>query len=112
MNIKPKYKLGQKVIIVDRHYFDGKSDVGYIVGIEIRRSYDSAGLFQLGGLNIAECEKNGYLETYMNHVDEVVYHVLRVVHTSHTNNNIERTKEILESKLVPYNKENVKKYVG
>ena len=57
MKIKPKYKLGQKVIIVDRHYFDGKSDVGYIVGIEISRSYDSAGLFQLSGLNRAECEK-------------------------------------------------------
>ena len=45
MNIKPKYKLGQKVILLDRHYRDGKSDVGYIVGIEIRRSYNSAGIF-------------------------------------------------------------------
>ena len=112
MNIKPKYKLGQKVIIVDRHYFDGKSDVGYIVGIEIRRSYDSAGLFQLGGLNIAECERNGYLETYMNNVDVVVYHVIRAVHTSHNNsNNIEKVKEVTEDKLVPYNKENAKNYV-
>ena len=112
MKVKPKYKLGQKVILVDRHYFDGKSDVGYIVGIEIRRSYDSAGIFQLGGLNIAECEKNGYLETYMKHVDVVLYHVIRAVHTSHTNsNNIEMAREVSEDKLVPYNKENAKNYV-
>ena len=52
MNIKPKYKLGQKVIIVDRGYVDGKSDVGYITGIEVRRSYNSAGIFQFGGLSI------------------------------------------------------------
>ena len=57
MNIKPKYKLGQKVILLDRHYRDGKSDVGYIVGIEIRRSYNSAGIFQFGGLSILDCEK-------------------------------------------------------
>ena len=112
MKIKPKYKLGQKVSIEDRHYFDGKSDVGYIVGIEIRRSYESAGIFQMGGLSILECEKNGYLETYMNNVDVVVYHVIRAVHTSHNNsNNIEKVKEVTEDKLVPYNKENAKNYV-
>ena len=108
MIVKPKYKLGQKVIIVDKGYVDGKSDIGYITGIEIRRSYGSAGLFQLGGLNIAECEMNGYLETYMNNVNEVVYHVIRTVHST---GDTERTREILESKLVPYNKENAKKYV-
>ena len=107
MNVKPKYKLGQKVIIVDKGYVDGKSDVGYIVGMEVRRSYNSAGIFQFGGLSISECERN--LETYMNNVDEVVYHVIRTIHTT---GNIERTKEVLEDKLVPYNKENVKKYVG
>ena len=108
MNIKPKYKLGQKVILLDRHYRDGKSDVGYITGIEIRRSYNSAGIFQFGGLNLVECEMNGFLETYMNNVDEVVYHLIRTVHST---GDTERTREILESKLVPYNKENAKKYV-
>jgi hypothetical protein len=76
--------------------------------MEVRRSYNSAGIFQWGGLSVLECERNGYLETYMNNVDEVVYHVIRTVHTT---GNTERTKEVLESKLVPYNKENVKKYV-
>ena len=109
MKVKPKYKLGQKVIIVDRGYVDGKSDVGYITGIEVRRSYNSAGIFQFGGLSILECEMNGYLETYMNSVDEVVYHVIR---TAHSTGDTERTREILEYKLVPYNKENAKKYVG
>ena len=109
MNVKPKYKLGQKVIIVDKGYIDGKSDVGYIVDMEVRRSYDSAGMFQFGGLSISECERNGYLETYMKNVDEVVYHVIRTIHTT---GNTERTKEVLEDRLVPYNKENVKKYVG
>lgn len=108
MNIKPKYKLGQKVIIVDGHYLDGKSDVGYITGIEVRRSYNSAGIFQFGGLSILDCEKDGYLETYMNNVNEVVYHVIRTIHTT---GNTERTREVLEDKLVPYNKENAKKYV-
>ena len=109
MNVKPRYKLGQKVIIVDKGYADGKSDVGYIVGMEVRRSYNSAGMFQFGGLSISECERNGYLETYMKNVDEVVYHVIRTIHTT---GNTERTKEVLEDRLVPYNKENVKKYVG
>ena len=108
MNVKPKYKLGQKVIIVDKDYADGKSDIGYIVGIEVRRSYNSAGIFQFGGLSILDCEKNGYLETYMNNVDEVVYHVIRTIHTT---GNTEKTKEVLEDRLVPYNKENIKKYV-
>ena len=108
MNIKPKYKLGQKVIIVDKGYVDGKSDVGYITGIEVRRSYGSAGIFQFGGLSILECEMNGYVETYMNNVNEVVYHVIRTVHST---GDTERTREILESKLVLYNKENAKKYV-
>ena len=44
----------------------------------------------------------------MNNVDEVVYHVIRTIHTT---GNTERTKEVLEDKLVPYNKENTKKYV-
>ena len=108
MNIKPKYKLGQKVIIVDKGYVDGKSDVGYITGIEVRRSYGSSGIFQFGGLSILECEMNGYLETYMNSVNEVVYHVIRTVHST---GDTERTREILEYKLVPYNKENAEKYV-
>ena len=108
MNVKPKYKLGQKVIIVDKSYADGKSDVGYIVGMEVRRSYNSAGIFQFGGLSILNYEKNGYLETYMKNVDEVVYHVIRTIHTT---GNTERTKEVLEDRLVPYNKENVQKYV-
>ena len=108
MIVKPKYKLGQKVILLDRHYFDGKSDVGYIVGMEVMRSYSSAGIFQMSGLNIVVCGKNGYLETYMNNVDRVVYHVIRA---SHTYNNIEKAKEVSEDKLVPYNKENAKKYV-
>ena len=30
MNVKPRYKLGQKVIIVDKGYVDGKSDVHMI----------------------------------------------------------------------------------
>ena len=48
----------------------------------------------------------------MNHVDVVVYHVIRAVHTSHNNsNNIEKVKEVTEDKLVPYNKENAKNYV-
>ena len=109
MKVKPKYKLGQKVIIVDKGYVDGKSDVGYITGIEVRRSYDSAGIFQFGGLSILECEMNGYVETYMNNVDEVIYHVIRTVHST---GDTERTREILESKLVPYNKENAEKYMG
>lgn len=109
MNIKPKYKLGQKVIIVDKGYTDGKSDVGYIIGLEVRRSYNSAGIFQFGGLNMLDCEINGYLETYMKNVDEVVYHVIRTIHTT---GNIEITKEVLESELVSYNRENAKKYVG
>ena len=108
MKVKPKYKLGQKVIIVDKGYVDGKSDVGYIIGMEVRRSYSSAGIFQWGGLSALECERNGYLETYMNNVDEVVYHVLRTIHTT---GNTERTREVSEDKLVSYNKENVKKYV-
>ena len=45
----------------------------------------------------------------MKNVDEVVYHVIRTIHTT---GNTERTKEVLEDRLVPYNKENVKKYVG
>ena len=109
MKVKTKYKLGKKVIIVDKGYADGKSDVGYIIGMEVRRSYNSAGIFQFGGLSILDCEKNGYLETYMNNVDEVVYHVIRTIHTT---GNPERTKEELEDKLVSYNKENVQKYVG
>ena len=109
MNVKPKYKLGQKVIIVDKCYADGKSDIGYIVGMEVRRSYNSAGIFPFGELSILDCEKNGYLETYMKNVDEVVYHVIRTIHTT---GNTERTKEVLEDKLIPYNKENVQKYVG
>lgn len=109
MLVKPKYKLGQKVIIVDKGYVDGKSDVGYIIGMEVRRSYNSAGIFQFGGLSVLDCERDGYLETYMNNVDEVVYHVIRTVHTT---GNTERTKEVPEDKLVSYSKENVKKYVG
>ena len=108
MNVKPKYKLGQKVIIVDKGYADGKSDVGYIVGMEVRRSYNSAGIFQFGGLSILDCERNGYLETYMKNVDEVVYHVIRTIHTTGAT---ERTEEVAEDKLVPYNKENANKYV-
>ena len=108
MRVKPKFRLGQKVIIVDKGYVDGKSDVGYIVGMEVRRSYNSAGVFQFGGLSISECERNGYLETYMNNVDEVVYHVIRTIHTTSAT---ERTKEVAEDKLVPYNKENANKYV-
>ena len=108
MNVKPKYKLGQKVIIVDKGYVDGKSDVGYIIGMEVRRSYNSAGIFQFGGLSVLDCERDGYLETYMNNVDEVVYHVIRTIHTT---DNTERTRDLTEDKLVPYNKENVKKYV-
>ena len=77
--------------------------------MEFRRSYNSAGMFQLGGLSRSECARYGYLETYMKNVDEVVYHVIRTVHTT---GNTERTKEVLEDRLVPYNKENVKKYVG
>lgn len=108
MKVKPKYKLGQKVIIVDKSYVDGKSDVGYITGVEVRRSYNSAGLFQLGGLSMLDCETNGYLETYMKNIDEVVYQVTRIIHTT---GNMERTREVLEDELVSYNKENVKKYV-
>ena len=108
MKVKPKYRLGQKVIIVDKGYVDGKSDVGDIIGMEVRRSYSSAGIFQWGGLSALECERNGYLETYMNNVDEVVYHVIRTIHTT---GDTAKTKEVLEDKLVPYNKENVKKYV-
>ena len=108
MNIKPKYKLGQKVIIVDKGYVDGKSDVGYIIGMEVRRSYNSAGIFRFGGLSVLDCERDGYLETYMNNVDEVVYHVIRVIHTT---GNTDRTRSLTEDKLVPYNKENVKKYI-
>lgn len=108
MNVKPKYKIGQKVIIVDKGYVDGKSDVGYIIGMEVRRSYNSAGIFQFGGLSVLDCERDGYLETYMNNVDEVVYHVIRTIHTT---DNTERTRDLTEDKLVPYNKENVKKYV-
>lgn len=107
MKVKPKYRLGQKVIIVDKRYVDGKSDVGYIIGIEVRRSYSSAGIFQWGGLSVLECERDGYLETYMNNLDEVVYHVIRTIHTT---GDTGRTEEVLEDKLVPYNKENVKRY--
>ena len=108
MKVKPKYKLGQKVIIVDKSYVDGKSDVGYITGVKVRRSYNSAGLFQLGGLSMLDCERNGYLETYMKNIDEVVYQVTRIIHTT---GNMERTREVLEDELVSYNKENVKEYV-
>jgi hypothetical protein len=76
--------------------------------MEVRRSYNSAGIFQFGGLSVLDCERDGYLETYMNNVDEVVYHVIRVIHTT---DNTERTRDLTEDKLVPYNKENVKKYV-
>ena len=107
MRVKPKFRLGQKVIIVDKGYADGKSDVGYIVGMEVRRSYNSAGMFQFGGLSIADCERNGYLETYMKNVDEAVYHVIRTIHTTGAT---ERTKEVAEDRLVPYNKENANKY--
>lgn len=107
MRAKPKFRFGQKVIIADKGYADGKSDVGYIVGMEVRRSYSSAGVFQFGGLSISECERNGYLETYMNNVDEVVYHVIRTIHTTGAT---ERTKEVAEDKLVLYTKENANKY--
>jgi hypothetical protein len=76
--------------------------------MEVRRSYNSAGIFQFGGLSVLDCERDGYLETYMNNVDEVVYHVIRTIHTT---GNTGRTREVLEEKIVPYNKENVKKYV-
>ena len=109
MRVKPKFRLGQKVIIADKGYADGQTDIGYITGMEVRRSYNSAGVFQFGRLSVFECERNGYLETYMKNVDEVVYHVIRTIHTT---GNTERTKEVLEDRLVPYNKENVKKYVG
>lgn len=108
MRVKPKFRLGQKVIIVDKGYVDGKSDVGYITGMEVRRSYNSAGIFQSGGLSVFECKKNGYLKTYMNNVDEVVYHIIRTIHTTGAT---ERTREVAEDKLVPYNKENANKYV-
>lgn len=108
MNVKPKFKLGQKVILLDTNYVDNKFDYGCIIGIKIKRSYTSAGLFQFGGLSMFECEKNGYPETYINHCDEVVYEVIREIHTTKS---IERTKDITEDKIIPYNKENKSKYI-
>ncbi|MBQ6816873.1 MAG: hypothetical protein IJO27_00405 [Bacilli bacterium] len=108
MRIKPKYKLGQKVILLDTGYGDKKFDYGYITGIRIKRSYNSAGIFQWGGLSVLECEANGYLETYMKYCDEVVYEVIREIHTTKSTT---LTRDVLESKIVPYNKENKNKYI-
>ena len=108
MLVKPKYKLGQKVILLDTGYVDKKFDYGYITGIKIKRSYNSAGIFQFGGLSILDCERNGYLETYINNCDEVVYDVIREVHTTKST---EITRDVMEDKIVSYNKENKIKYI-
>lgn len=108
MNVKPKYKVGQKVIVMDKGYIDGKNDYGYIVSVKVRRSYESAGIFQWGGLSIPECERNGYVDTYINNCNEVVYDVIREIHTTKSTT---LTREVMEDRIVPYNKENVKKYM-
>lgn len=108
MQVKPKYKLGQKIILLDTDYMDGKYDYGYITGIRVKRSYSSAGIFQWGGLSVLECERNGYLETYIKYCDEVVYEVIREIHTT---KGTSLTRDVMEDKIVPYNKENKIKYI-
>lgn len=59
-------------------------------------------------ITLLECEANGYLETYMKYCDEVVYEVIREIHTT---KGTTLTKDILEIKIVPYDKENKDKYI-
>lgn len=107
MKVKPKYKVGKKVILLIEKN-DGYCDIGYITGIKVKRSYGSAGLLQFGGLSLLECMTNGYLKTYIDNCDEVLY---EVTYENHTNENVYVKKDVLEEDIVPFNKENKSKYI-
>lgn len=100
--IKPKYKLGQKILLANRNYWDHKNDTGYICGIEIRRSYNSAGLFQSGGLSTLKIERKGYIETWLDSCDEVVY---KVIYTIHTTGSTATKNDVSECDIIPYTEE-------
>lgn len=106
MLVKPKYRLGQKVILLKTKYVDGKYDVGYVVGISVSRSYQSAGIFQTGGLSCYETERKGLLNNYVDHIDNVVYEVVHQLHTIEWRQECRREKNVLESEIAPYTKEN------
>lgn len=110
MLVKPKYRLGQKVILLKTKYVDGKYDVGYVVGISVNRSYKSAGIFQTGGLSCYENNRKGLAKNYVDHIDNVVYEVVHQLHTIEQRQEFLREKNVPESEIVPYTKENLLAY--
>lgn len=74
MMYTPKYKLKQKVACYKQT--DGVIVYGIVVGILLKRSYKSAGMFQGGGLSIPDIEKRGYLAVYKDNIDDCEYTVL------------------------------------
>lgn len=109
MQVKPKFKLGQKVIFIKSKYNDGKYDVGFVVGISVKRSYKSCGIFQNGGLNCAENERKGLLKNYIDHIDYASYEVIHQIHTL-AQQECRREQQVDESEIVPYTKENLLLY--
>lgn len=107
MLVKPKFRLGQKVIFIKSKYRDEKYDVGYVCGIEVKRSYGSAGIFQWGGLSYSETNRKGYAQTWIDHCDEAVY---KIIHTIHTTGATRTETNILESELKAFTAENKKLY--
>lgn len=110
MRVKPKFRLGQKIIFLGSKYQDGKYDVGYVVGISIQRSYSSCGMFQNGGLSMLEISMKGLLKTYVDHIDEVQYEVLHQIHTRKDKDTCKKETRVSETEIVSYNTENKKKY--
>ena len=110
MQVKPKFRLGQKVIFLGSEYHDGKYDIGYIVGISVQHSYSSCGIFQTGGLSVFEIGRKGVLKTYVDHIDEVQYEVMHQIHTGKNKDRCKKEVHVDETEIVSYNAENKKKY--
>lgn len=109
MRVKPKFKLGQKVIFLGSRYTDKKYDVGFIVGMSVKRSMRTAGIFQNGGLNCADNERKGLLKNYVDNIDYVSYEVIHQIHTL-PYQECRREQQVDESEIVPYTKENLLLY--
>jgi hypothetical protein len=110
MRVKPKFRLGQKVIFLKSKYFDGKYDIGYVVGISVKRSYSSCGMFQNGGLSTFEIHSKGLLKTYVDNIDEACYEVIHQLHTRKDHAICKKDSYVNENEIVPYTVENKKKY--
>lgn len=109
MKVKPKFKIGQKVILINTHYTDKKYDVGFVVGVIVRRSMKTAGIFQGGGLSLLENKRKGLLQNYVDHIDCALYEVVHQIHTlPYQECKLEHNVE--EFEIVPYNKENLLLY--